>query len=408
MSTSSISCLALCIICLGHPSYAVNTAPKVTSEPPGNTPEAVYADKSTQEVATDRAMQSEKACANMATQEVPAEKDTEAADNEAAEPEAEEEEDIAGGEIAISMDDAPMPGTAMSRAMDVADTDVSSGMRRTLTIIRELEAVNAPPVGIFALMRNASGKDGMDRLKKWGKAGHIVANHSYSHHNLRKVSAEKFIKDIKKAHEHLKHLPNFKPWFRFPYLCEGNKSKRRAVVKALSSMNYREGYVTACNHDYRLNYLVLRAFKQGKRIDYDKVRDIYLETIWDGIVFSDKMSRKIIGRRVKQVLLLHANDMAALYIGDLIKFIRSKGWKVISIEEAYKDPIANVTVTNASMAQSGRLAVIAKDKGLLPKGTGITKLVPLQPSQDVTYIAQELKARKAFSAPPSKDTAPAA
>ncbi|MCG8340638.1 MAG: polysaccharide deacetylase family protein [Cytophagales bacterium] len=256
-------------------------------------------------------------------------------------------------EIAISFDDAPMPGTS-----------IFSGVERTEEIIKKLEEVNAPAVGIFALGIHAQREFGIERLKKYAIAGHILANHSYSHYRLGEVEAETFIEDIKRAHVLLSDLPNFRLFFRFPYLYEGdNTTQRKEVLKALADMGYREGYVTVSNFDFYINYLAVQAVKEGKKINYEKLKEIYIKILWECIDFHAEWAHKILGRAVKHVLLLHENDLAALFIGDLISLIRSKGWKIISIEDAYKDPIATIPLTTI-YGYSTRIFAIGKERGL--------------------------------------------
>ena len=71
------------------------------------------------------------------------------------------------------------------------------------------------------------------------------------------------------------------------------------------------------------------------------------------------MAKEVLGRSPKHVLLLHENDLAALFIKDLIKHIRESGGKIISPAEAYKDPIADF-IPNVLMNNQGRIAAIAK------------------------------------------------
>ena len=286
-------------------------------------------------------------------------------------------------EIAISLDDAPMPSTA-----------IFQGRARTQAIIQKLQNVHSPPVGIFALGVHAQQPLAMERLKMYAEAGHLIANHSYSHYKLGKVSAETFIQDVQRAHKQLCGLPNFRRWFRFPYLYEGdNAQQRAAVLQALAAMGYQQGYVTVCNYDFHINCLVVRAVKNKQAVDYDKLRTVYLNILWDGIDFYDRLAYEVCGRRVKQVLLLHANDLAAHYLGDLIELIRSKGWKVISIEEAYQDPIATMQLTT-TFSKHGRIAAIAQERGLGQR------VLP-HPSQSYDYIQKALEQAQVFSTPDS-------
>lgn len=282
-------------------------------------------------------------------------------------------------EIALSLDDAPTPGTALF-----------SGIDKTKAIIQKLQEVNSPAIGIFALGINAQGAQNRERLRMYGEAGHILANHSYSHYRLKDVTAQAFVEDIQKAHECLSSLPNFRPLFRFPFLCKGKDTQQRQeVMQALKDMGYRAGYVTVNNHDYYINKLVLEAVEVGKQIDYEKLKKVYINILWDFIETYGRLARKVLKRKVKHVLLLHENDLAALFIGDLIEHIRKQGWSVIAIEDAYKDPIDDTAlVTDYRNAEC--ITAIGVEKGL----------IGFPPTTHLRYIAEVLKQEKVFVDPP--------
>jgi hypothetical protein len=47
----------------------------------------------------------------------------------------------------------------------------------------------------------------------------------------------------------------------------------------------------------------------------------------------------VLGRSVKHTLLLHHNVLNGLFLGDLLRMFRSKGWGLIDAEEAYTDQV---------------------------------------------------------------------
>ena len=291
-----------------------------------------------------------------------------------------------GGEIALSFDDAPMPGTI-----------IFSGMEKTKRIVQTLQEVNCPPVGIFAIGQYAQNPANRARLRMYGEAGHIIANHTFSHPKLNNITTQEFIADIKKAHALLCDLPNFKPLFRFPYLAEGkNKVQRQDVIQALHDMGYREGYTTVNNHDYYINKLLLDAVKAGKVVDYEQLKHLYINILWDCIKTNQELSYQVFGRKTKHVLLLHENDLVALFIGDLIAHIRKQGWKIISIEEAYEDPLADFTVTN-TYSFVGRITAVAVEKGLGKE------LAVFPETVKYDYIPKALKEQKIFTNPVSSN-----
>jgi len=104
------------------------------------------------------------------------------------------------------------------------------------------------------------------------------------------------------------------------------------------------------------------ALREKKKIDYGKLRQIYLDHLWKSVAFYDQMARQVIGRSPKHVLLLHENDLAALYVDDLAQLLRDKGWKIISPVEAYDDPIA-ANAPDVLLNNQGRIAAIAKADG---------------------------------------------
>eukprot|EP01132_Coremiostelium_polycephalum_P000108 gene108-144_t len=284
------------------------------------------------------------------------------------------------GEIAISMDDAPMPGDILF-----------SGMKRTKKIIQVLQEVNCPSIGIFALGEYVGKPHGKERLELYAAAGHMIANHTYSHYKLNNVAAEDFIQDIQKAHDILSTFSTFKPFFRFPYLAEGkDKHQRAEVIQYLHSINYKEGYTTVNNHDYLINKLLVHAVKAGKEVDYEGLKKIYIDILWDCIKSIEQFTHQVVGRKVKHVLLLHENDLAALFLGDLITHIRAQGWKIIPIEEAYEDPIAHIPVHN-NRSLIGRLGAIAEEQALNIKGAAFPETVTPE------YIPKILKERKIFT-----------
>jgi hypothetical protein len=92
------------------------------------------------------------------------------------------------------------------------------------------------------------------------------------------------------------------------------------------------------------------------------------------------------------VLLLHENDLTALFLKDLIKHIRAQGWKIISIEEAYQDPIATIPITNTS-SLGGRISAIAIEQGL-------EKMIVASPKTAYfEYIPEAIIKQDIFKAP---------
>ena len=254
-------------------------------------------------------------------------------------------------EIAITFDDAPRP-----------DSRLFSGEERTQKLISSLKKANVRDVLIFVTTKYITDQT-KKRLEAYVDAGFHLGNHSHSHFSAHKEDIGAYLSDITVASDELKKFENVVPFYRYPYLHEGNDRKTRDSIRQhLISMGYRNGYVTVDNYDWYMDSLLQKALSNGKQVDYDALKKAYVSILWEAILFYDKIAHKTLGRSPKHVLLLHENDMAALFIDDLIEHIRSQGWKIISPQEAYEDPIA-FRAPDVLFNGQGRVAAIAKSKG---------------------------------------------
>lgn len=280
-------------------------------------------------------------------------------------------------EIAITFDDAP-----------TADSPLLTGEERTKRIIAHLKDHQVKEAAFFVMTSNIN-QSTQQRLYDYVKAGHLLANHSHSHQWIHQLGTQNYINDVKRADSLLNHYKRYVKWFRYPYLDEGRAiPKRDSIRVALKSLQLSNGYVTVDNYDWYLNHLLQRARAEGKNVNETRLRDVYVEHIYNSVVFYDDMARKHLGRSPKHVLLLHENDLSALYLGDLIAHLKSRGWTIISPRTAYKDPIAR-QVPDVLFNGQGRIAAIAREKGIPARDL-------VQASEDEAYLDELVVAQKVF------------
>jgi peptidoglycan/xylan/chitin deacetylase (PgdA/CDA1 family) len=253
--------------------------------------------------------------------------------------------------IAITFDDAPRPATGYL-----------SGPERAGKLIAALQAAGVHQAVFFCNTARFDG-EGLERIAAYSKAGHLIGNHSHSHQDLHRVGVQAFIADYQRASKILQSHPNARKWFRFPYLHEGTTPDERDAVRAeMSRTGYRSGYVTIDNFDWYMEALFQDAIKAGLTVNFDRLRDAYVAVLTEGIEFYDGIARQYLGRSPAHVLLLHENDLAALFLDDLVMSLRDKGWRVIAPDEAYADPIAAVEPRTLQLGQ-GRVVALAVDDG---------------------------------------------
>lgn len=211
------------------------------------------------------------------------------------------------------------------------------------------------------------GEGGEKRIAAYVKAGHAIANHSNTHLMLSKTNANDYLADIDAAEAWLKGRRGYRPWFRFPFLDEGrqDKIKRDAIRAGLKERGLQNGYVTAEASDWNIEALTVEAKAAGKTFFMDDLRDYYVTLHLDAANAYDAIAIKTIGRSPAHVMLLHETDIAALFIGDLVAALRNDGWKIITADEAYADPISKA-MPDVPSAQGSLIEAMAWEKKLPP------------------------------------------
>jgi peptidoglycan-N-acetylglucosamine deacetylase len=220
---------------------------------------------------------------------------------------------------------------------------------------------------LFPAGRNVDSREGLNLVRAWGHAGHRVGNHTYNHLNLGspRLALETFEADVLKNEPLLKGMPGWISRFRFPYLKEGGTAiKRDGFRNWLSSHGYQPGSVSIDASDWYYNARFLAWREAHPKEDTSGFRKAYLQHLWDRATYYDGLSRKVLGRSAKHVLLLHTNAINAAFLPDVIEMFRSRGWTFVSSEEAFADPLYKMK-PDVLPAGEGILWALAKEKGIL-------------------------------------------
>ena len=258
--------------------------------------------------------------------------------------------------IALSFDDAPRaPGAFLTED------------ERTRLLIENLAAAGVEQAAFFVNPGQIDSAAEERRVMAYVEAGHVIANHSATHPRLSQTDPEAYIADIDAAEDWLQDREGYRPWFRYPYLDEGqqNKAKRDAVRAALAQRGLLNGYATIDASDWFYESAAKTAASQGKDIDREALRDLYVEAHVEAADFYDELARQAIGRSPVHMLLLHETDIAALWIGDLVAALEAAGWTIVSADEAYADPFAQYARTYETYSAQGTLTeMVAWQAGL--------------------------------------------
>ena len=215
----------------------------------------------------------------------------------------------------------------------------------------------------FVKTEGKSNDQGRHLLETWNNKGHFIANHTHSHPNFNReeINAEDFRIELLRADSLINSLSNYTKLFRFPYLKEGNTTTEvDSIRQIMKYYGYKNGHVTIDGSDWYIDSRLRKRLNQNPKAHIEDFKDFYLEHLFERANYYENLSLELTGRHINHTLLLHHNLAAALFLDDLIAMFKSKGWNVISADEAFKDSIYEQTPNHAG---ESLIWALAKDSG---------------------------------------------
>jgi peptidoglycan/xylan/chitin deacetylase (PgdA/CDA1 family) len=243
-------------------------------------------------------------------------------------------------ELAITVDDLPRHGP------DVPGVTRLSIHQRVLdTFTRH----RTPPVYGFINARSLEAHpEDREALAAWLAAGHPLGNHSYSHPDLFSgMSDQRYLEDVWKNEPTLEALAGKSPesvrsWklFRYPYLREGRDLASRAMIRrALQERGYRLAPVTIDFFDWAYQPAYARCLEKKDQKAIAVLKESYLDHAAHELLASDEMAKRLLGRPIKHILLLHVGHFTSLMLDELLTSYEKNGAKLVSLDEALEDPV---------------------------------------------------------------------
>ena len=179
-------------------------------------------------------------------------------------------------------------------------------------------------------------------LKMWVDAGLELGNHTYSHPSLNRTPLEEFEADLTRGEPVTRRLLAETGlrlrYFRHPFLQVGlDLDKRRAFESFLAERGYTIAPVTIDNDEYVYAALYADALRRGDQAAAEKIGADYLRYMDTVFEFCEALSRRVTGREIRQILLVHANTLNADYFGRLAGVIEARGYGYVSLAQALED-----------------------------------------------------------------------
>ena len=265
------------------------------------------------------------------------------------------------------------PAAAIEREVAVTFDDLPANPSFAPKLLEAIRDAEVPAIG-FVNENKLRSKARVAVLAKWADAGLELGNHTYAHRDLHRIPVAEFEEEIvrgEKVTRALLHERKRAPrWFRHPFLHTGTSLEtKQRVEDFLAKRGYRVAPVTLDNSEWIFAKAYTEAKQQveaflaqrGYRVApvtldnsewifakaYDVTKDAatrkrigkaYLIYMDRKLAYFEDQSRKLFGRNIRHVLLLHANALNADGFDELATSMKKRGYTFITIERALEDP----------------------------------------------------------------------
>lgn len=271
--------------------------------------------------------------------------------------------------IAVTIDDLPVVSPR---------TDLKTRREITKNLLAKVTKAKVPAIGFVneAKLYTAEKRDEaqIDLLRSWLSANLELGNHTFSHLSLHDNSLEDYKANILKGEIITKELLQAKSmkmrYFRHPYLWTGLSMEIKNDLGAfLSEHNYTIAPVTIDNSDWIFASAYEKTLAKNDKKLMKQIGAAYVSYMEAKTDYWERQSVKLFGREIKQVLLIHANQLNSEYFDDIAKMLKKRNYKFVTLEnaltdEAYKLP--DTFVKRNGISWLHRWAIAKGKENILP------------------------------------------
>ncbi len=214
-------------------------------------------------------------------------------------------------EVAITFDDLPL--TRMNP---------KTWRQTTAKLLACIASKKIPAIG-FVNEGKLYEQDRLDTarvalLHMWLDAGLELGNHSFSHWDLHRITAEKFKAAVLRGERITAKLLAKQGkklrYFRHPFLHTGTSLAIKKDIEAfLSRYEYAVAPVTVDNSEWIFAHAYVLAAERNDEMMMKRIGETYGSYMEAKFEYYEKQSRDLFGYEIKQTLLLHANALNGDY-----------------------------------------------------------------------------------------------
>ena len=235
--------------------------------------------------------------------------------------------------VAVTIDDLPA----------VARGGLPGWQRVTNRLLHHIAEHDVPAVGFVnegKLEEPGEEEARTALLGQWVEAGLELGNHTYSHRSFHVTPLDTFQADVLRGERVTRRLlaaHGLTPrYFRHPYLRTGPDEATKA---AFAQFLHEHGYIIAPVTIDNDEWIYAAAYRDaaGDSTMMRRIGEAYVRYMDEMFAYFEQFSRDLLGYEIKQVLLIHSNELNADYFGELAEMMKRRGYTFITLEEALQD-----------------------------------------------------------------------
>ncbi len=271
-------------------------------------------------------------------------------------------------QVAVTIDDLP---AGMADHLPASEITAMTG--KLLSTLRDQKIPVVGFVNEKKLYKPGEVDERVKALRMWLDYGFELGNHTFSHMSLNQVGLTAWEDDVIQGESVIKlllaeHKMKLR-YFRHPYLDVGRDLETRREAEAfLTQRGYRVAPITLDGWDWMFAGLYEDAKARNDTAFEQQIVKEYLSHHDAEFAYAEQLSVKVVGYEPKQILLLHASDLEADHIGELLDLLRKRGYRFITLEDALGDSAYSLPNTYVGEEGTGWLEQWAITQGKIPQG----------------------------------------
>ncbi|PYX76476.1 MAG: polysaccharide deacetylase [Acidobacteria bacterium] len=299
-------------------------------------------------------------------------------------------------QVAVTIDDLPA-----GMADRLPASDITAMTTKLLGTLRDQKIPVVGFVNEKKLYKLGEVDERIKALQMWLDYGFELGNHTFSHMSLNQRELKDWEDDVVQGESVTRMLLTQRKmklrYFRHPYLDTGRDLEtRRKAEEFLMQRGYRIAPITLDGWDWAFAGIYEDAKKRNDTALQQQIVKDYLAYHDAVFAYSEQQSAKLVGYEPKQILLLHASNLEADHIGELLDVLRKRGYRFIPLQDALSDSAYSLPDTYVGEEGTGWIDHWAITQGKIPQGAPVFPQWVIERSKELRLSTGQVSAEPQY------------